>query len=154
MPCDGVAVASGQVPLELTELVKTMEGDRLRDAILVLLRQQFAHLGQVKVQSLYRAHTGIRAQGTVPPATLALVISGRYLVNVRDGQVTVNTRGRARRGEAQVVQDLQEAITGLLTGLAGMAFQQHVIQAMKATGYRVTGQTRAPNGALVVQVEL
>ena len=148
MPCDGVAVAGGRVPLNLTDLVRLIEDEKLRDAILALLRNRFAHLGQVRAQPLYHAHTGVKARG------VSLAIGGRYLVNVRDGQVVVNTRGRAGEGEAQVVNELQEAITGLLTGLAGMAFQRQVIEKMRAAGYRVADQTRAPNGAVVVSVEV
>jgi len=68
--------------------------------------------------------------------------------------VTVNTRGRAEEEEAQMVNELQEAITGLLTGLAGMAFQQQVIEKMKAAGYQVVNEARAPNGAVVINVEV
>ena len=49
---------------------------------------------------------------------------------------------------------MRDAVTGLLTGLAGLAIQRRVAQAVPQAGYRVTDQTRTPNGALVLSVEL
>jgi hypothetical protein len=52
------------------------------------------------------------------------------------------------------VQQVRDAATGLLTSLAGLAIQRRVAQATCQAGYRVTDQTRVPNGALVLTVEL
>jgi hypothetical protein len=143
-----VSVATGRVREELAELIGPVEQAALQQAIIALLKKQFAHLGQVEVQKLVYAHSSRQVQG------VALAVGSRYLVNVRDGRVTVNTRGRARKGEARIVEELQTAITGLLTGLAGLVLQQKIINQVREAGYQVTGETRAPNGAIVIDVEV
>ncbi len=80
---------------------------------------------------------------------------GGYLIRVSPAwQVTVNTRGRAAPGDREVVGQIRDAACGFLAGLAGLRLQTRVAQTVPRAGYRVTGQTRAPNGALVLQVEL
>jgi hypothetical protein len=117
-------------------------------ALLALLRQRFAHLGRPELTPLWGAHSGARASGIGARI-------GNVLIRISpDWHVTVNTRRRAGAGDRETVQQVQDAVTGLLTGLAGLAIQQRVAQAVPQAGYRVTDQTRAPNGALVLSVEL
>jgi hypothetical protein len=80
---------------------------------------------------------------------------GSVLTRVSPGwRVTINTRRRASAGDDRTVSLVRDAVTGLLNGLAGLAIQQRVAQAVPQAGYRVTDQTRAPNGVLVLTVEL
>jgi hypothetical protein len=148
MPCDAIAVAKGQVPLDLARELDGLGAEAVAQALLALLCQHFAHLGQPKLTSLWGAHSGARASGIG-------VRIGNVLIRVSpDWRVTVNTRRRASAGDDRTVQQVRGAVTGLLTGLAGLAIQQRVAQAVPQAGYRVAGEARAPNGALVLTVEL
>jgi hypothetical protein len=148
MPCDAIAVAKGQVPLDLAHELDGLGSEAVAQALLALLRHRFAHLGQPELTSLWHAHSGARASGIGARI-------GDVLIRVSpDWRVTVNTRRRASAGDRTTVDQMRDAVTGLLTGLAGLAIQQRVAWAVPQAGYRVTGQTRAPNGALVLSVEL
>ena len=148
MPCDAIAVAKGQAPLDLTRELDGLRSEAVAQALLALLRQRFAHLGQPELTPLWGAHSGARASGIGARI-------GNVLIRISpDWRVTVNTRRRAGTGDEQTVQQVRDAVTGLLTGLAGLAIQQRVAQVVPQAGYRVTDQTRAPNGALVLTVEL
>jgi hypothetical protein len=148
MPCDAIAVAKGQVSLDLARELENLGTEAVTQALLVFLRQRFAHLGQPELTSLWRAHSGARASGIG-------VRIGNILIRVSpDWLVTVNTRGRASAGDRQAVEQIQDAVTGLFTGLAGLAIQKRVAQVIPQAGYCITDQTRAPNGALVLSVEL
>jgi hypothetical protein len=148
MPCDAIAVAKGQIPLDLARELDGHGTEAVAQALLALLRQRFAHLGRPELTLLWGAHSGARASG------IGMRI-GNILIRVSpDWRVTVNTRRRAGIGDNQTVQQVRDAVAGLLTGLAGLAIQQRVARAVPQAGYRVTDQTRAPNGALVLSVEL
>jgi len=148
MPCDAIAVAKGQVPFKLALELDGLGIEAVAQAMLALLRQRFAHLGQSELASIRRARSGARTSGIG-------VQIGNILIRIfPDWQVTVSARGRASAGDRQVVEQVRNAITGLLTGLAGLAIQKRLAQAIPQAGYRVTDQTRASNGALVLSVEL
>jgi hypothetical protein len=148
MPCDAIAVAKGQVPFNLARELDGLGIEAVAQAMLALLRQRFAHLGQPELTSLRRARSGTRTSGFG-------VQIGNILIRVSpDWQVTVSARGRASAGDRQVVEQVRDAITGLLTGMAGLVIQKRVAQTIPQAGYRVTDQTRTPNGALVLSVEL
>jgi hypothetical protein len=148
MPCDAIAVAKGQIPLDLARELDGLGAEAVAQAQLALLRQRFAHLGQPELTPLWGAHSGARVSGIG-------VRIGNVLIRISpDWRVTVNTRRRASAGDSQTVSLVRDAVTGLLTGLAGLAIQKRVAQATRQAGYRVTDQTRAPNGALVLSVEL
>ena len=148
MPCDAIAVAKGQVPLDLARELEGLGTEAVAQALLTLLRQRFVHLGQPELVNLWGAHSGARASGIG-------VRIGNVLIRISpQWRVTVNTRRAALPGDDKTVQQVRDAVTGLLTGLAGLAVQQRLAQAISQAGYGVTHQTRAPNGALVLSVEL
>jgi len=148
MPCDAIAVAKGQIPLDLARELDGLGTEAVAQTLLALLRQSFAHLGRPELTPVWGAHSGARASGIG-------VRIGNVLIRVSpDWRVTVNTRRRASAGDDRTVSLVRDAVTGLLTGLAGLAIQQRVFQATRHAGYRVTDQTRAPNGSLVLSVEL
>jgi len=147
MPCDAIAVAGGQIPLDLVQELESLGAEVLSQALLALLRRQFAHLGEPELTRLYGAHTGIPAEGIG-------VRIGDYLILVKpNGRVVANAR-EPWLGDQETVNRLRDAVTNLLTGLAGLAVQKRVAQAIRQAGYRVLQEQRAPNGALVLQVEL
>ena len=148
MPCDAIAVAKGQIPLDLARELDGLGSEAVAQALLALLRQRFAHLGQPELTPLWGAHSGARASGIGARI-------GNVLIRISpDWRVTVNTRRRAGRRDDQTVSLVRDAVTGMLTGLAGLAIQQRVAKATRQAGYHVTEQTRAPNGSLVLSVEL
>jgi hypothetical protein len=148
MPCDAIAVAKGQVERDLARELESLGSEAVVQALQALLRQRFAHLGQPELVNLWGAHSGARASGVG-------IRLGHVLVRIspRWG-ITVNTRRARLPGDDETVQQVRDAVTGLLTGLAGLAIQQRLAQAITQAGYGVTHQTRAPNGALVLSVEL
>ncbi len=146
MPCDAIAVAKGQVSLDLARELDGLGTEAVAQALPAQERQQ--GLGQPELTPLWGAHSVARASGVG-------VRIGNVLIRISpDWWVTINTRRRASAGDDQTVQQVRDAVTGLLTGLAGLAIQKRVAQAVPQAGYRVTDQTRAPNGALVLSVEL
>jgi hypothetical protein len=149
MPCNAIAVARGQIPLDLARELDGLDIEAVTQALLAQLRRQFANLGEPELTSLYGAHSGARAAGIG-------VRLGKVLIRISpQWRITVNTRSRLDRTAYQeTVEQVERTVTGLLTGLAGLAIQKRVAQAVSQAGYRVASQTRAPNGALVLQVEL
>jgi hypothetical protein len=148
MPCDAIAVAKGQVERDLARELESLGTEAVVQALLALLRQRFAHLGQPELVDLWGAHSGARASGIgIRLGNVLARISPRW-------GITVNTRRASLSGDDETVQQVRDAVTGLLTGLAGLAIQQRVAQAISQAGYGVTHQTRAPNGALVLSLEL
>jgi len=148
MPCDAIAVAKGQVERDLARELEGLGTEAVAQALLALLRHSFAHLGQPQLVNLWGAHSGARASGIG-------IRLGHVLVRISpQWRVTVNTRSASLPGDEQRVQQVRDAVTGLLIGLAGLAIQQRLAQAISQAGYGVTHQTRASNGALVLSVEL
>ena len=148
MPCDAIAVAKGWVPLDLARELDGLGTEAVTQALLVLLRQCFAHLGEPELVNLWGAHSGARASG------IGIRLRNVLIRVSPDWRVMVNTRRRAGAKDLQTVQQVQDAVTGLLTGLGRLAIQKRLAQAISQAGYRVTDQARAPNGALVLSVEL
>jgi len=128
MPCNGVAVASGQIEVKLAGLLSSIPQEAIEEAVVALLRNQ----RRLPVE---------RRAGEI--------VAGGYRVRIAGGNVQVTQTGRSGDAEA-----LRDDLLDLLRGLAGMALQRQVIAALQATGAAVTGETRAPNGALVVGLEV
>jgi hypothetical protein len=148
VPCDAIAVAKGQVERDLARELEGLGIEAVSQALLVLLRQRFAHLGEPELVHLWGAHSGARASGIG-------IRLGHILVRISpQWRITVNTRKASQPGGEETVQQVRDAVAGLLTALAGLAVQLRLAQAISQAGYGVTHQTRAPNGALVVSVEL
>lgn len=61
MPCDAIAVAKGQVLLDLACELDDLGTAAVAQTLLSLLRQRFAHLGQPELTPLWIAHSGARA---------------------------------------------------------------------------------------------
>jgi len=146
MPCNAVAVAVGRISTELAQELETLGTEAVEKALLAFLRRNFADLG---TPQLYEAHTGTPFRG------IGIVLGDYQIAIAPDGQVVVNTRAFVRPSarNQQVVGQIKDAVTDFITGLAGLAFQKRVSQAIRQA-YRVSREQRAPNGALVLQVEL
>ena len=57
MPCDAIAVAKGQVPLDLARELDGLGSEAAAQALLALLRQRFAPgLCRVAIHSTYQPH--------------------------------------------------------------------------------------------------
>jgi hypothetical protein len=148
MPCNAIAVATGQVALNLARELDGLGAEAVAQALLALLRQRFAHLGEPELISLYLGHSSISARGIG-------IRVGEVLIHISpEWTLTANTRGRARAKDQQTVEQVRDAVTNLLTGLGGLVLQKRTAQAIRDAGYRVTGETCAANGALVLNVEL
>lgn len=135
MPCNAVARAVGYVPVELARELEALGAEAVGKALLTFLRRNFADLGEPRMQL---------SGGQIR------IVQGNYLVLVIDGRIVVN----APYGDLQTVGQIKDAVTDFITGLAGLALQKRVVRAICRAGYRVSKEQRAPNGALVLQVEL
>ena len=148
MPCDAIAVATGQVPLDLARTLDGLGTEAVAQALLAFLRGQFAHLGWPEPVEPRDAPSGA-------PASAIGIRLGRYLLRVSpQWQVAVNIRSAVPPGDDRTAQQIRDAATRLLTGLAGLALQRRVAQAIRQAGYSITGETRVANDALVLGVEL
>jgi hypothetical protein len=131
MPCDGIAVALGQIPLELA---RYLDIETARVGLLTLLAKEYPQLGKPVVVS-----SGSRSVS---------ICLGAYTLSLHsDGVEVAGPRG------AQL-NELQERVTALLKGLAGLALQQDAMRQLRGMGARIAAETRAPNGAVVLSVEL
>jgi len=131
VPCDGVAVATGAVPLDLA---RDLAPETVRPALVAFLAREFAGLG---------------APRAIPSAEGSLVVLlGAYTVTLRAGRIEVG--GPA----GPMLEQLRSRITALLTGLAGLSLQRELASRIRRAGARVTGQSRAGNGVLVLNVIL
>jgi len=151
MPCSAIATARAQV--SQASLARLLTDDLVATLALNFLERKFPQLNPEIIEAWLR-HSSIRAPGV----TFCL---GNYLINVREGKVTVNTvSGRTaqacpelRRRDQQMVDLLAREVTAFLTQAAGLLFQQQARAAI-ATRYSIIEEQRAPNGALVLTVNL
>jgi hypothetical protein len=128
---------------DVQQLIFALPVEELRQAIAQFLKQQFpAELDRARVEPMPQRYD----RGT----THAGVKLGRYLVGVqKSGAVTVSVT----QGSGSTVA-MQKAVTNLLDGLAGLAQQRQLARAVIEAGYVVEQIQQAPNGALVLEVEL
>jgi len=143
MPCNAIATARAQVSQE--SLARLLTDDLVATLALDFLERKFPEINPEIIEAWLR-HSSIRAPGV----TFRL---GNYLINVREGKVTVNTvSGRTAQGQ-QMVDLLTREVTAFLTQAAGALFQQQARAAI-ATRHSIIEEQRAPNGALVLTVNL
>jgi hypothetical protein len=129
----------GQVPLNLAQYLKSVSLETVREAMQAFLAQQFAHLGETRPA----------------PYGDGLILGERYLVQTVEGLVQVTCLiQRTRRADETNARALMEAVTNLLSGLAGLRLQRELGRQVIAAGYPVEQMRQAPNGALILEVEL
>lgn len=111
MPCDAIAVAKGKVPLDPARELGGLGTEAVTQALLALLRQRCARLGQPELTPLWRAHSGAhsrarhrRADRQQPDPRLARLASHHQ---------------HPHRRERQAAEQVHDAVTGLLTSLGG-----------------------------------
>lgn len=147
MPCNGVAVANGKIQEDLAGFVGQMHQEPLQQAVIALLEQ--LKLGKVEDVQLYGRHSGQKVTG------ISLEIGGRYLLNVQGSRVTVNTKPRSRsQKDRKALDSIRDGVQNLLNGMGGLALQQSVVQQLQEAGIAINGFQQAPNGALVLEIEV
>ena len=134
MPCNAVATARAQVGQE--SMAKLLTDDVVRQVLADYLKRKYAHLNPRYEESMYR------------PGILFIV--GNYRACVQNGVVTVSANWS---GDEATCKTLADEITAFLTKVAGALFQQKTRLAV-ASRYAIAEEQRAPNGALVLSVEL
>ena len=83
MPRAAIAVASGQVPLDLARELEGLGREAVAQALLALLRQQFAHLGEPVSVALWDTHSGAQAPGIgIRPSNYGSTELAQVLVRV------------------------------------------------------------------------
>lgn len=137
MPCNAVATARAQVSQE--KLAALLTDELVSNVLYNYLKQKYSHLNP-------------REQDTWLSKGVAFVI-GNFRIYVECGRVSVSTL-LGRTAEEQVaVKHLADDVTAFLTKTAGLIFQQKTRLAV-ASRYAISEEQRAPNGALVLSVEL
>jgi len=139
MPCNAIATARAQVGQE--SLARLLTDELVATLLLDFLKRKFPQLNPEIIEAWLR-HSSTRAPGV----TFRL---GNYLINVREGKVTVNTVSGRTAQDQQIVDLLAREVTAFLTQAAGALFQQQVHRAVAAR-YGIAEEQRAPNGALVL----
>ncbi len=140
MPCDAIAMARGRVGLNLAQELDRLGMCAVSQALAAALRKSLAHLGEPTVTS---PQGGRRIEIRV--GSVVIRICADWDVSV------LGVGGRSNR---RVVEEVKEAVVGLLNGLGGLALQSRIAQTIAQSGYRVVEEARAPSGALVLQVDL
>jgi hypothetical protein len=132
MPCNAVATARAQVGQE--SLSKLLTDDVVRQVLADYLKRKYAHLNPREET----AWSGVD------------FVVGNYRIHIQNGAVTVSGNWS---GDSATCKMLADEITGFLTKAAGLLFQQKTRLAV-ASRYTISEEQRAPNGALVLSVEL
>jgi len=142
MPCNAVATATATVAQE--HLAKLLTDEVVSQVVVEYLQKTYSNEA-ARLQDLYASHSRRAAQGVS-------IVMKNFLVNIRQGRVSVT--GSRRYGTDQAEVDaLASELQNLLMSAAGILFQNQVMQAVAAQ-YTVTEQQYAPNGALVLTVNL
>ena len=142
MPCNAVATATATVAQE--HLAKLLTDEVVSQVVVEYLQKTYSNEA-ARLQDLYASHSRRAAQGVS-------IVMKNFLVNIRQGRVSVT--GSRRYGTDQAEVDaLASELQNLLTSAADILFQNQVMQAVAAQ-YTVTEQQYAPNGALVLTVNL
>lgn len=132
MPCNAIATASAQVGQE--SMARLLTDDVVRQVLADYLKRKYAHLNPCEET----AWSGVD------------FVMGNYRIHIQDGAVTVSGNWT---GDSATCKTLADEITAFLTKVAGVLFQQKTRQAV-ASRYAISEEQRAPNGALVLSVEL
>ena len=142
MPCNAVATATAIVAQE--HLAKLLTDEVVSQVVVEYLQKTYPNEA-ARLQDLYASHSRRAAQGVS-------IVMKNFLVNIREGRVSV-TGSRRYGADQDEVDALASELQNLLTSAAGILFQNRVMQAVAAQ-YTVTEQQYAPNGALVLTVNL
>ena len=142
MPCNAVATATATVAQE--HLAKLLTDEIVSQVVVDYLQKTYPDEA-ARLQDLYASHSRRAAQGVS-------IVMKNFLVNIRQGRVSVTGSRRYSTDQAEV-DALASELQNLLMSAAGILFQNQVMQAVAAQ-YTVTEQQYAPNGALVLTVNL
>ena len=142
MPCNAVATATATVAQE--HLAKLLTDEVVSQVVVEYLQKTYTNEA-ARLEDLYASHSRRAAPGVS-------IVMKNFLVNIRQGRVSVT--GSRRYGTDQAEVDaLASELQNLLTSAADILFQNQVMQAVAAQ-YAVTEHQYAPNGALVLTVNL
>lgn len=134
MPCNAVATARAQVGQE--SLAKLLTDDVVRKVLGDYLKIKYPHLNP--------------CQGNSWSGVLFLIEP--YTIHIQNGTVMVRA-GSGGMGNQSTCNSIASEITAFLIRTAGILFQYQTRQVI-ASRYAISEERRAPNGALVLSVEL
>ena len=127
MPCNGVTVASAKVPLEEQKYI-ALAGQAIID----------------QVVKAYLGNLGYTVAGEDGYFTANSAQTGYFRFTVSNGYVSVSGGPSG----------LETQIKTLLSGLAGKMRQKVVMETMAKAGVKINGSQTAPNGAIVLELEI
>lgn len=132
MPCNAISTARAQVSQE--SLAKLLTDELVSVILYSYLKQKYPHLNPREDN----AWSGVD------------FVMGNYRIHIQNGAVTVNANWS---GDGATCKTMASEITAFLTKTAGLLFQKKTRAAI-ASHYAISEEQRAPNGALVLSVEL
>jgi hypothetical protein len=132
MPCNAIATARAQVGQE--SMAKLLTDDVVRQVLADYLKRKYAHLNPREETAWFGVD----------------FVMGNYRIHIQDGAITVSGNWS---GDSATCKTVADEITAFLTKAAGLLFQQKTRQAI-ASRYTISDEQRAPNGSLVLNVEL
>lgn len=132
MPCNAVATARAQVSQEA--LAALLTDDVVKSFLLDYLKRRYPSLNPREVEAWSGVH----------------FVMSNYQIHIDSGRVIVSG---LRNDDEITCKTLTDDITTFLTRVAGMLFQAQVQKAVKSR-YAVSESSFAPNGALVLTVNL
>lgn len=133
MPCNAIATARAQVNQE--GLSKLLTDDVVRQVLAEYLKRKYGYMNPRLRESSW---SGVD------------FIMGNYSIHIQNGAINV---AAGWSGDQLTCDALAADITSFLTKVAGLLFQQKTRQAV-ASRYAIGEEQSAPNGALVLSVEL
>jgi hypothetical protein len=147
MPCNGISVASVRIDQDIQKYLDTLPQATIDQAVVIYLKtlgyQATGSSGYFQVNPIQTA--GRQVLGTLK---VSQTLSGGFTLSVRNGRIVVSGAGRTIR------EDIGDKLLALMTGLASKARQAALVNALKAAGVNINKTQAAPNGAVVLSVEL
>src|SRR5262245_1787162 len=149
MPCNGVAVATATLVANQMEIWNSLPVEGRLDFLSQVL-EKAGHAVGITPATLPNPYD----LGTVKPGEVAFQ-KGPYLVHVKGGgKIIVSLAAGAPRSLQATTPAVQKLIEEGVEILTVFTRQAQVINTLIATGVSVIDSQTAPNGALVLTVEL
>lgn len=150
MPCNGIAVASAQIQVNLGQIIENFPLEQIQ----TLLNSLIKSFSGEQIPYIHVQTVTVRRRGSKNTRSgLYLHIGPDFVATISDERIEVNTVPGAYNRWPRV-RAMQTTLSQAMEGLNGLAAQARTLQLIQKAGYEITSQRRAPNGAIVANIEL